>query len=759
MPDIGQTLSHFRLVEKIGGGGMGVVYKAEDTRLHRQVALKFLPEEVSNNRQALIRLEREAQSASALNHPNICSIYDIDESGDQTFIVMELLEGRTLRERVAQGSIETGELIDIAIQITDALEAAHAKGIIHRDLKPANIFITSRGQAKILDFGLAKFTEVRQDSTDTTLTAGETLTGTGSTVGTIAYMSPEQARGEVLDTRSDLFSLGAVLYEMATGKQAFGGNTAAVIFEAILGKEPVSTISLNPELPVQLEQIINKALEKDRKLRYQSASEILADLRRLKRDQESGIKTETPTQKTAGIPSLAVLPFVNISGDKEQEYFSDGLAEEIINALTQLSGLKVAARTSSFFFRGKEGDIREIGAKLNVENVLEGSVRKAGNRIRITAQLISIADGYHLWSERYDREMTDIFAIQDEISQAIADKLRVRLAGGQTLVKNYTENLEAYNLCLKSQYHLWKLTQEGHEKAIRYCEEAIALDPKYAFAYARMADCYYSSAYQGYINPKEALPKVKAAATEALRLDDSLAEAHCSLGYFLGTSDFDWKGAERELRYALELNPSLPYNRWAYVFFLLYPTGRLEEAIAETRLILEQDPLAPIFNVTLGFLFYLTGQFDRAITQVRHAIELDPSYFSSYWTLSIVLLTKGQIEEATAAAEKAYELSGRNSRLLGALGACRALAGRTAEARQILEELKARSSTSYVPALSMLTIYSGLGEPDLVWEWLTRAFEEPDLMLIISLKANPAYNLFRSDPRYQDLLRKMNLEP
>jgi serine/threonine protein kinase len=386
MPGIGQTISNYRILEKIGMGGMGVVYTAEDTRLHRQVALKFLPEEVSKNRQALMRFTREAQAASALNHPNICTIHDIDESGEQTFIVMELLEGRTLRERVAQGPIDTGELLDIAVQITDALEAAHAKGIIHRDLKPANIFITSRGQAKILDFGLAKFTEVQQASTDTTLTAGESLTGTGSTVGTIAYMSPEQARGETLDTRSDLFSLGAVFYEMATGKQAFSGNTAAVIFEAILGKAPVSPISLNSEVPDRLEQIINKALEKERRLRYQSASDLLADLQRLKRDRDSG--RVAAAVETARVPSLAVLPFANLSADKEQEYFSDGLAEEIINALAQISGLKVIARTSAFAFKGRNEDIRRIAEVLGVDNILEGSVRKSGNRLRITAQLI-----------------------------------------------------------------------------------------------------------------------------------------------------------------------------------------------------------------------------------------------------------------------------------------------------------------------------------------------------------------------------------
>ena len=748
---IGKTISHYRILEKLGEGGMGVVYKAEDLKLKRCVALKFLPPELTRDAKAKERFVHEAQAASALEHPNICAIHEIDEAPDgQMFIVMPRYDGESVAAKIERGPLKLDEALDVAAQIAQGLAKAHEQKIIHRDIKPANVLITKDGLVKIVDFGLAK------------LSGRTKLTRTGTAPGTVSYMSPEQLRGGDIDHRSDIWALGVVLYEMITGETPFRGDYEQAMSYSIMNEAPKPLRSLRPDVPAEVERLIEKTLSKDPNERYQKSTELLGALQAVKR--ATGSQTVDVGHSDAKTtPSIAVLPFTNLSADKENEYFSDGLAEDIIDALTQVPGLRVMARTSAFAFRGKEADVREIGARLNVENILEGSVRRAGSRLRVTAQLVKASDGYHLWSQRFDREMTDVFAIQDEISQAIVEKLRLRLSGDRPLVKRYTENLAAYDLCLKARYHLLKLTQEGREAGRRYCEQAIALDPNYALAHVVLAESHLWSAFWGSTDPREAFAGAKAAALEALRLDDSIADAHSVMGTVLGSGEFDWPGAEREFSRAMELNPSSAAIRydytWCYAMWFLFPLGRVEQALTEMRRALELDPLDPFYNSLVGCLLYHARRFELAVAQLRHAIDLDPTFFFSYWFLSVGYRLSGRLDEAIAAAEKAIDLSGGNPITLGTLGGAYGRAGRTAEARQLLEKLTERRRSSYVPASALVAVHSGLGEWDATLEWIARGIEERDPVLVTSLRMSPHYDPLRSRPDFQALLRKMNLEP
>ena len=748
----GRTLLHYQIGVKLGAGGMGEVYKAKDTRLGREVAMKVLPAGMIDDRDRRQRFVREARAASLLNHPNIVTIHDIAEADGTQFIVMEYVPGRTLRDTIPPQGMEPAAALRYGQQIAGALAKAHGAGIVHRDLKPANIMVTQGDAVKVVDFGLAKLTESRViDESDTTLTA---QTEVGQVLGTAAYMSPEQAEGKPVDARSDIFSFGLVLHEMLSGQRAFAGDSPMATLAAILRAEPPSLRNISP----QLDLIVARCLRKDPADRFQTMLEVSRALE------------NTPSKPVAvveKIPSIAVLPFANLSGDKDNEYFSDGLAEEILNALTKLAGLKVTARTSAFAFKGKNEDIRRIGEALNVAHVLEGSVRRAGNRVRVTAQLIAIADGCHLWSERYDREMNDIFAIQDEISEAIVGALEVKLVR-RTGQPAHTPDIESYTAYLEGRYHFSQYTASGIARSLECFERAIALDPDYAAAHAGLAEIYIYKTLFGPRRSRDAVAKALAAAEKAIQLNPGEVDGYLARGLIRGTCEHDWRGAAQDFDRALQLHPDSSAAHYRRAIWYLVPIGRLEEAVIETQRALELDPLSAPGRFVEAWILHLTGRGQAAVEHTRVALAMFPNSILGSWMSGFVLAGQGLFEEAEAVLQRALRIDPENIWVNSILAAVHARQTqfsddsvrsleRASEASRILAELEELSRRQYVTPLALAMPYTTLGDLEKAYEWFERAIEERETWLASVLR-EPLYAEALAGPRYQALLRKANLE-
>jgi eukaryotic-like serine/threonine-protein kinase len=764
--DKGAQLGHYEIISVLGTGGMGEVYLAQDTHLDRRVALKVLPAEFAAESDRLNRFIREAKSASALNHPNIVTVYDIGEAAGTPFIAYEFIDGKTLREFAGNGPLSVASALEIGIQIASALVEAHHAGIVHRDLKPENVMIRASGLVKLLDFGIARLSKPTRPGNDAA-TALQVQTQLGVLIGTPQFMSPEQARGTDVDHRTDIFSFGAVLYEMLSGLSPFAADTVSDVIVAVLTRVPPPLVNVPPKLT----DIVTTALEKDRSRRYQTAKDLLRDLSEVKQQLDAPVfrgsgataAAADPRIGTRAVTSIAVLPFANMSAAEEDEYFCDGLAEELLNALARIDALKVAARTSAFSFKGKNATVGTIARTLGVTNILEGSIRRSGNRVRISVQLINAADGYQLWSERYDREMSDIFALQDEITLAVVAALKVTLFGDEkaAVLRRYTEDAEVYELFLKGRFHLYKYTAQGWKGAIEFFEKAIDRQPGYAPAYAGIAAARGCQWFFGILPAEETIPQCRSAISQALASDADLAEAYLPLAIIAFFHDWDWQRAEQTFRQSTTLNPNNAEALSYYAMFLAFE-GHFDEAIRLNRRALTLDPLAPLINMNGGWTYFAAGMLAEASQQAARMIESDPDFYGAYWLQGAIHLSEGEFERAVAQLRTAVSLGGHQIVIADLASAC-SLAGRDDEAAAILRQLLEMRRQRYVPAICLARVYSRTGDTAKAIEWLETAFAERNGEMVLlkgeidGAAPGDALRRLADEPRVMALLESMNL--
>ncbi|HUL74771.1 MAG TPA: protein kinase [Vicinamibacterales bacterium] len=746
----GAVLGPYQVVARLGAGGMGEVYRARDPRLGRDVAIKTIAPKLAGDPEALARFQREARTIAALSHPNILAIHDIGTHDGVWFLVTELLEGETLGRRISRGALSWKAAVEITVAVAEGLAAAHAHGVVHRDLKPENVFLTADGRTKVLDFGLAR--QVAEDA-DTEAVTRSDPTEPGSVLGTVGYMSPEQVQGRAPDARSDIFSLGCVLYEMLAGRRLFQRASAADTIAAILKDDVPALADSGASIPVELDRILRRCLEKDRARRFQSAQDLAFALGAL----TTGAAAVRPPA-ASNRASVAVLPFVNLSADPENEFFADGMTEDVIAHLSKVRSLKVISRTSVMAFKKREQSLREIGERLGAATLLEGSVRRAGSRVRIVAQLIDRDSDEHIWAETYDRDLTDIFAIQTDVALQIAGALKAELSSDERsrIRHQATHDLKAYELYLQGRSHLIQYTAESYLQSVRYFEQAIAQDPGFALAYAEMAVAYVEMGTEavGPFTPVEAYARGREAAQRALALDSTLGEAHGALGLLLFIADFDWKSAERELLRALELNPGDTHAHDHYGWWLS-SQGRFDESLREVRRARELDPLAHPTDVATELL--RAGRFQEALEESRRIVVAFPDFPRTHALLGWALIKTGRQDEGTSALERAVALAPSRTIFLGQLGQAYGMTGHADQAREILRQLHERATRERVAPYHFAYVYTGLGDADAAIDWLERGYEHRSGG-IYGIKGSFLFTSLHSHPRFKALLRKMNLE-